>query len=258
MRVHDRRMHRQPPTHTSRAYRRGSAVGVTLALAVAAAACGTPTRPSAAWCDAVGDLDAAIGRIAGPDEAAVRQRFTELAEVGDRLAGAAPKRVRPAAHRVADAIDAAAETGEPTLFAPPVSTAMADVHAYAADECQYRSVSVEALDYSFAGMPTSLPSGRVAVAFDNQSANEQHELVVFVKAEGVEQPMTELLALPEEEAASLATPVGFVFAEPGQRNGLILDLEPGQYAAVCFVPVGGAEDGSPHFVHGMVTDFVVT
>ena len=32
---------------------------------------------------------------------------------------------------------------------------------------------------------------------------------------------------------------------------------PGEYAMVCFIPVGGAEDGPPHFTQGMVQEFIV-
>ena len=34
-------------------------------------------------------------------------------------------------------------------------------------------------------------------------------------------------------------------------------LESGEYAALCFIPVGGAEGGEPHFLHGMLQEFTV-
>jgi hypothetical protein len=37
----------------------------------------------------------------------------------------------------------------------------------------------------------------------------------------------------------------------------MLDLEPGRYAAVCFIPIGGGEDGPPHFTGGMVAELEV-
>jgi uncharacterized cupredoxin-like copper-binding protein len=42
---------------------------------------------------------------------------------------------------------------------------------------------------------------------------------------------------------------------PGQRNELSLDLTPGHYVMMCFLP--DAKDGKPHLAHGMVHDFVV-
>jgi uncharacterized cupredoxin-like copper-binding protein len=42
---------------------------------------------------------------------------------------------------------------------------------------------------------------------------------------------------------------------PGQSNELRLDLAPGHYVMLCFVP--DARDGKPHVAHGMVHDFVI-
>jgi uncharacterized cupredoxin-like copper-binding protein len=41
----------------------------------------------------------------------------------------------------------------------------------------------------------------------------------------------------------------------GGENELTLDLAPGHYVMLCFVP--DAKDGKPHVAHGMVRDFVV-
>jgi uncharacterized cupredoxin-like copper-binding protein len=43
---------------------------------------------------------------------------------------------------------------------------------------------------------------------------------------------------------------------PGHSNELALDLAPGHYVFLCFVP--DAKDGKPHVAHGMVRDFVIT
>jgi uncharacterized cupredoxin-like copper-binding protein len=42
---------------------------------------------------------------------------------------------------------------------------------------------------------------------------------------------------------------------PGRSNALSLDLTPGHYVFLCFVP--DAKDGKPHVAHGMVRDFIV-
>lgn len=47
------------------------------------------------------------------------------------------------------------------------------------------------------------------------------------------------------------------FAEPGDEGSALVTLEPGDYAMVCFVPVGGGEDGPPHFTEGMLHEFTV-
>jgi hypothetical protein len=88
--------------------------------------------------------------------------------------------------------------------------------------------------------------------------DEPHELVLFRVNDGVTETIEELLALPEEEAFSKVTPAGVVFADaPGSEAATMLDLEPGRYAAVCFIPIGGGEDGPPHFTGGMVAELQV-
>lgn len=248
-------------TSRFRSRRKGSAAlvatGAAVALGLVASACGSKVEASPAWCAAIGELDATLAQIGQPDPEAVRTAFSDLESAATTIAERAPRRVKTAAAKIDRAIEAGAESGEPTLFDPATSSAMADVHAHAAQKCAYTRVSVVATDYAFVGIPNRVKAGKVAFALDNQSKLEDHEIVLFVKSEGVDAPITELLALPEEEAMTKARPVGFTMAEADGHNGLILDLEPGNYAAVCFVPVGGNEEAAPHFVHGMVTDFVV-
>jgi hypothetical protein len=62
--------------------------------------------------------------------------------------------------------------------------------------------------------------------------------------------------------------VGFVFAPPSLGSWVKVDLDPGRYVALCFIPVGTtpdmiqsgappAEDTPAHFMEGMVTEFTV-
>jgi len=41
----------------------------------------------------------------------------------------------------------------------------------------------------------------------------------------------------------------------GEQNIITVDLSPGEYGLVCFVP--DAKDGKPHAMHGMMTQFTV-
>jgi hypothetical protein len=79
------------------------------------------------------------------------------------------------------------------------------------------------------------------------------------------------LALPEEEVESAVTFAGVAFAAPDAEAFAVVDLEPGSYVMVCFLPVGatpevmaemeatGEEpDGAPHFTQGMVHEFTVS
>jgi hypothetical protein len=42
---------------------------------------------------------------------------------------------------------------------------------------------------------------------------------------------------------------------PGETNVLTLEVTPGPYAFLCFVP--DAKDGKPHVAHGMMKDIVI-
>ena len=165
--------------------------------------------------------------------------------------------------------DVQAEVDE--LDAGMVALAEGDAETFAADEtfqtyqemvgkavpsCDFESAAVNAVDYAFEGVPESLPAGTVAVEFTNSSEAEEHEMVVFKKNDP-ELTIEELLEMPEEEAQSKITFAGAAFAGPGDEAATLLELEPGEYTMVCFIPVGGAEEGPPHFTEGMVAEFSV-
>ena len=52
-------------------------------------------------------------------------------------------------------------------------------------------------------------------------------------------------------------PVSGISAEsPGKENLLLLDLQPGDYALICFMP--DTKDGKMHAEHGMIYNFKVS
>jgi hypothetical protein len=85
------------------------------------------------------------------------------------------------------------------------------------------------------------------------------------KNDGVTESFEELLALPEEEAFTKVTSVGTGFAPPGESGYVLVDLAPGEYLALCPLPVGWVdmsgpppEDAPPHFTEGMSNEFTVS
>ena len=123
--------------------------------------------------------------------------------------------------------------------------------------CDYETVDVTAVDYAFEGVPDSVPAGTLAFELTNASEAEEHEMVVFRRADGVTQSFGEILNLPEEETEELIVFSAAAFAPPGESGATLADLDAGEYAMVCFIPVGGAEDGPPHFTAGMIKEFTV-
>jgi len=150
--------------------------------------------------------------------------------------------------------------------APEFSEAQGQVDPYMFENCEFdEKVEVTAADYSFDGIPAELPAGRVAFLLSNEG-NEPHEMGLARKKDGVTESWDELLALPEDQVMEKVDQLGGAFAPNQEAKGLaIADLEPGEYVAVCFIPVGTSidesgehmGDGPPHFMEGMKAEFTV-
>jgi hypothetical protein len=119
-----------------------------------------------------------------------------------------------------------------------------------------------AVDFGFEGLPENLPTGYTVVDFHNHGV-ENHEIIVARKNDGVTETAEELLALPEEEAMEKVTMIGFGFAQSEGAATISWNLdEPGDYFALCFLPVGSVGEaqgeGPPHFTQGMLQEFTVS
>lgn len=147
----------------------------------------------------------------------------------------------------------------------------------AAAACGAGETRVTGVDYAIQGMPASLQAGRRHFRFTN-TGTELHEMVVLRKKPTTTESFDQILALGaenQEAAEAKVDQVGASFALPASAGGpgdasAFLDLTPGQYVMVCFIPVGltpqaaqqaeetGQEpQGPPHFTRGMKTEFTV-
>jgi uncharacterized cupredoxin-like copper-binding protein len=115
-------------------------------------------------------------------------------------------------------------------------------------------IAITANEYSFEGVPRELIAGEHRFQLTN-IGDEPHEMVLVRLKDGVSS-VDQVLALPQEEAMSKVEMVGQAQAEPGKRSEkLTVNLQPGRYALLCFVPTG--ENGPPHVEHGMKASFTV-
>ena len=127
-------------------------------------------------------------------------------------------------------------------------------------------------------MPATLQAGRRHFRFNN-TGPELHEMIFLRKKTTTTESFDQILALGAENQAAAEAKVdeaGATFAFPASAAGprrstpVFLDLTPGQYAIVCFIPVGltpqaaqaaeetGTEpEGPPHFTRGMKAEFTV-
>ena len=153
-----------------------------------------------------------------------------------------PQTKIPAASRLATAL-AFALFGTPLAMAAPAPK-------------ELDTVEVTAKDYAFEA-PDSFKAGELAFHLKNISTGEQHVMVLLRKNDGVDLSFDELLKLPEDQAEAKTTEFGFAFAPPGGDSSALVDLKPGSYAMVCFLPIGGKEGAPPHFTQGMVHEFTV-
>jgi plastocyanin len=156
------------------------------------------------------------------------------------------------------------EGGEEYFGSDEFNAAFAELGDAAADECADETIEVTAIDYGYEGMPEEVSAGTLAVTLANEG-EEFHEMVVFRKNDDAAESFDDIFALEDQsEAEALMTQQGATFAPPGgTASGLFTLEEPGDYVAVCFIPVGTTpevEEGSgpPHFTQGMKVEFTVS
>jgi len=193
-----------------------------------------------------------------PDPAAIKAFFEGIAPLLETMSELAPGEIAEAADFLAAEGQRGLAGEEVDPESPEFTEAETTVHTYDLDNCGWEQVDVVGIDYAFEGVPTTLPAGTTSFEFTNNTEmTEAHEAIIFRKKDGVTETTQELLALPEEEAMAKVDMVAAVFAPPGDESYSVADLEAGDYAMVCFIAVGGGEDGPPHFTQGMLQEFTV-
>lgn len=114
-------------------------------------------------------------------------------------------------------------------------------------------ITIKLTDYAF-DITGPLTAGRHVVRIED-AGPQMHELV-FVKLEPgktVEQAVAWLekpVGPPPSTIINGASPM-----TAGMANTTTVDLTPGDYGLICFVP--DAKDGKPHIVHGMIKQITV-
>lgn len=116
-------------------------------------------------------------------------------------------------------------------------------------------VDIVAVDYAFEG-PSTVAAGPTSFVLRNDG-DEAHFLLVAQIADG--HTMEEALSYegdPAEAGLITGVEVESDLAAPGGDEEVAnLDLEPGTYAMLCFIP---AADGTPHAFMGMASELIVT
>ncbi len=114
-------------------------------------------------------------------------------------------------------------------------------------------VVMKLVDYDFE-LSQPLPAGRSTLRIENAGPQE-HEVVIVRLKEGKE-PMDVAKWGEKQVGPAPATFEGGVSGiMPGTSAFVDLDLEPGEYGLICFVP--DTKDGKGHYHHGMAKKITV-
>jgi len=213
------------------------------------------------FCGAVVDFNSAVLEVEldeSSTEADIKAAGDELAPLSDTMASDAPDDLSDTADELNATVQSLLEGDAEAFNADATFETYTEFLGGAVETCEFDAVDVDAVDYAFEGVPETIDAGTVAFKLTNSTEHdEEHEMVIFSKADGVTESFEDLLALPEEEVGSKVVFAGAAFAPPGGEGFALAELGPGEYAMVCFIPVGGADDGPPHFTQGMLQEFAV-
>lgn len=207
------------------------------------------------------------GPSSGPPSAAdveqIKATYNErLAQPLADAAAKAPDAIKADIQSAVTKLAALGTSGDTSLFNDPAFEAQGRrIDLYFYDHCSGPKEAVKAVDYSFSGLPTKLPSGVVQLKLTN-SGTEQHEMLVLKRKEGVTETFDQILALPQDQAQTKTDFVGQTMTTPGNPDSTVVHLSPGEYAMICTIPKGSVGDkqgdGPPHFTLGMKTEFTVS
>jgi hypothetical protein len=219
-----------------------------------------PEADLTTFCDAVVEFNGSVMQVDISEESTpeeIAAAGTQLVDLFAPIKDGAPDSLAATADELAQSLDDLAG-GDPEAFnADATFETYTGLLGGAIDACEYESVAVTGIDYAYQGVPETIPAGTTAFAFTNASEEEDHMMGIIRKKDGVTLSWDELLALPEDEAEGQTEFLGEAFAPPGGEGSALATLEPGDYAMICFIPVGSGEDGPPHFTEGMIQEFTV-
>lgn len=142
-----------------------------------------------------------------------------------------------------------AQQGPPTIL--PFSVASSEHQAPQPD------VVVNLVDFAFA-MPTSLAAGTQVWEIAN-IGEQPHEMAILrveesATLEDVSAQLIAALASAENGPPEMPYETAFMWTpmSPGTRAWLEVNLEPGTYVVVCFIPDFTSEEMLTHLQHGMI------
>ncbi len=245
-------------------------IGIVLGLGIVPAGAG-PSGDQDAFCQARIDIEEQFGKLFSeegqePDPDVV----DAINGLLDDLDATAPAEISSQVATVTAALRQGIQAGfeQDPFEDPAVQEAGSAIDVFVNDNCGFEILDVTGVEYSFDGIPKSVPAGVVGFSLTNDGA-EVHELVIF-RIKG-DESLKKLLKLPENKLEKKVEFINATEAAPGESADTIYaDLKPGRYGAVCHIPTGttseeeldeegehGDEDVPTHADEGMFQEFKV-
>jgi uncharacterized cupredoxin-like copper-binding protein len=134
---------------------------------------------------------------------------------------------------------------QPVEVGAPTGTAPSEPQA---------DLTIDLVDYDFQ-IPSALRSGRYVLRVDN-TGSEPHEVVMWQLPPG--KTLADVLTWVGGGLAGPPPALPVAGLSPIRAGGhaySVMNLSPGDYALICFVP--DEEDGKPHYAHGMAKQITV-
>lgn len=117
-----------------------------------------------------------------------------------------------------------------------------------------QTINLKGADFSFDG-PSEVQSGWVTVNFSNVGKEAHHAQFAKLNEGVTPQQIQDALKQSEQAALALVTLVGGPSViDPNGNASVTMNLAPGQYMLLCFLP---SADGVPHLAKGMVAPLTV-
>lgn len=138
---------------------------------------------------------------------------------------------------------AGCQAAPPTAASPAISSASGA-----------QTITLKGADFSFEG-PAEVQSGWVTVNFQNVGLQAHHAQFARLNDGVTPQQLQDALKQSEGAAMALVTLVGGPSViDPNGNANVTMNLAPGQYMVLCFLP---DTDGAPHLAKGMASMLTV-
>jgi hypothetical protein len=206
-------------------------VGALLGIAPAAA---QPTPEVTAFCEAALTTDKAAEKAL--TEKPKQKDIQAFQAALTQQESTAPPEVAATVQAAAAQVRTAIQSRQDPFDDPSFEQNLNAINQYLYNSCGYTQIEVTGNEYSFEGLPSTVPAGTVAISFTDTGA-ELHELALY-RVKGKDS-VKKIVGLSEKEQRKKLEEIGGTFAMQGQTTYTVAELsKPGRYAVICHLPVG--------------------